>query len=199
MCLPHREHPSHLSPHLIPQDCPENPLSILLWLREWGEGDEWRKKGGGPRIQLLVQYISINANPFLPLISEGHGIFNAWTSSILRLKLVASSCSCLTLMSFICCQFVIVCFCTWGLIFYLFICLAAQVFIEALRILGLIAACGICSCSIKDLQLQHMDLVLWLGIQTWPPALIVEAKPLDYQGNPGLIYFLKSTLVGFMS
>ena len=47
-CVPHPEPPSHLPPHPIAQDCPKNPLSILLWLREWGEGDEWGRREGDP-------------------------------------------------------------------------------------------------------------------------------------------------------
>ena len=44
----HAEPPSLHPPHPIAQDCPENPLSILLWLREWGEGDEWGRREGDP-------------------------------------------------------------------------------------------------------------------------------------------------------
>lgn len=122
--------PSHLPPTPSAQDCPENLLSILLWLREWGGGGWSEKKGGLPGIQLSrVHFNQCKSIP--PLLSEGHGIFNAWTFSILRLQLVASSCSCFTLMSFIYSHFVIIYFCTRGLIVYLFICLAAQLFFEA--------------------------------------------------------------------
>ena len=130
------------------------PRTLFLFCYGWGNGERGmsEEEGRGTRASAPLEYISINANPFLPLLSEAHGIFNAWTFSILRLKVVASSCSCFVLMSCIYSHLVISYFCPGGLIFYLFICLAAQLFFEALGILSSIAACGICSWSIKDLS-----------------------------------------------
>ena len=176
---------------------------FFLFCYGWGNGERGmsEEEGRATGDSAPLEYISINANPFLPLLSEGHGIFNAWTFSILRLQLVASSCSCFTLMSFIYSHFVIIYFCTWGLIFYLFICLAVQLFFEALGILSSIATCGICSCSIKDLSVPARGFSSLTRDQNLAPCTgLVESKPLDHQGNPGLIYiFLKSVLVGFMS